>query len=258
MKASAKVITFFIIMSTLSFALISCSKEKTPAKEAVKAPPEHTKVIEAYRKSLDDARKNIVATVNGVNITSYDLVNEMNVVGPQYIKPGQKKDPKVDEKVRKEALDRLIYRELAVQEAKRQGMQPPPGAVEDELKKMKAALKTEDAYRQKLANTGLTEEELKKQIERNILVDMITEHEIFDKVKVDPKLVKKTYEKEKGSYKGPSGQMMSFEEARPIIEEKLMRPLVQKREDVWVAGLKKAAKIDIIQSQAVKEIHSTN
>ena len=182
----------------------------------------------------------------------------MNEVGPQYIKPGQKKDPKVDEKVRKEALDRLIYRELAVQEARRQGMQPPPGAVEDELKKMKAALKTEDAYRQKLANSGLTEEELKKQLERNILVDMITEHEIFDKVKVDPKLVKKSYEKEKSSYKGPSGQVMSFEEARPIIEEKLMRPLVQKREDVWVAELKKAAKIDIIQNQAEKEIHSTN
>ena len=258
MKAFAKVMICFIILGTLGFTLISCSKDKTPAKEAVKATPEQTKIVEDYRKSLSDAKKNIVATVNNVNITSYDLVSEMNVVGQQYIKPGQKKDPKVDEKVRKEALDRLIYRELAIQEARRQGMQPPPGAVENELKRMKAALKTEDAYRQNIANSGLTEEDLKKQLEINILIDMITGREIFDKVKVDPKLVKKTYEKEKDSYKGPSGQMMSFEEARPIIEEKLMRPLVQKREDAWVAELKKAAKIDIIQNQTAQDIHSTN
>lgn len=249
---------FMILLVALGLSALSCNRDKTPSNEAVKAPPEHAKVVEAYRKSLGDAKKNTVATVNGVNITAYDLVNEMNMVGQQYIKPGQKKDPQVDEKVSKEALDRLIYRELAVQEAGRQGLKPPAGAVEDELKKMKAALKTEDAYRNKLANDGLTEEELKKQLERSILVDMITEHEIFDKVKIDPKLVKKTYDKEKGSYKGPSGRMMSFEEAQPLIEEKLLRPLVQKREDEWIAELKKAAKIDIIPNQAVKEIHSTN
>ena len=69
MKAFAKVMILFIIMSTLVFTLISCNKEKTPAKEAVKEPPEHTKIVEAYRKSLGDAKKNIVASVNSVNIT---------------------------------------------------------------------------------------------------------------------------------------------------------------------------------------------
>lgn len=258
MKSFAKFMICFMILGALGFTLISCSKEKAPGKEAVKETPEQTKIVEAYRKSLSDAQKIIVATVNNMNITAFDLVKEMNVVVRQYIKPGQKKDPKVDEKVRKEALDRLIYRELAVQEARKQGMQPLPGAVEAELKRMKADLKTEDAYRQNLANSGLTEEELKKQLENNILIGMITEHEIFDKVKIDPKLVKKTYEKEKGSFKGPSGRIMSFEEARPIIEEKLTRPLVQKREDIWVEELKKAAKINIIQNQASKDIQSTN
>ncbi len=179
----------------------------------------------------------------------------MNEIVSQYIKPGQKKDPGIDEKVRKEALDRLIYRELAVQEAKRQGIQPPSGAVDEQLKKFKAALKTEDAYRQKLKDSGLSEDDLRKQIARNILVEMINEKEIFDKVKVDPMLVKKTYAKEKASYKGPSGAQMSFDEARPIIEEKLMKPLVQKREDEWVEGLEKTAKIEITLDKSAKDIH---
>ncbi len=240
-----------VIVCALGLSGISCSRQKT--NKAL--PPEHEKMVEAYNKSMEESKKSTAAIVNGVNITMYDLVKEMNEIGLQYIKPGQKKESRVDEKVRKEALDRLIYRELAVQEAMRQGIQPPPGAVDEQLKKFKAALKTEAAYRQKLKESGLSEDDLRKQIARNILVDMITEKEIFDKVKVDPMLVKKVYAKEKASYKGPSGAQMSFDEARPIIEEKLMKPLVQKREDEWVEGLKKTAKIEIMLDKSAKDIH---
>ena len=249
--------TTFLIM-LIFLAGVACNRNKEAAKPAVKLPPGHEKAVEAITKSMEEAKKAIEAKVNGVVISGYDLVKEMNAIAPQYIKPGQPKDPKVDEKVRKEALDRLIYRELAVQEAMKQGLQVPPQNIDQEIAKMKKTLKTEDAYRQKLSSLGVTEAELRKQIERSILIDMVTEKEIFDKVKVDPNLVKKTYAKEKGSYKGPSGQVMSFEEARPLIEEKLMTPLVQKREDEWVAQLKKAAKIEISQEQASKKIHAVN
>lgn len=244
------IIGLLLVMIALSGH--ACSKEKSGEKKA----PGHEKMVEAYQKSMLESKKNVVAKVNGATIPMYDLISEMNAVAPQYIKPGQKRDPKVDEKVRKEALDRLIYRELAVQEAVRQGMKVPTQAIADNLKKLKADLKTEDAYREKLKQFGLTEEELKKQLERSVLVEMITEKEIFDKVKVDPKQVEKTYAKEKASLKGPSGKPLSFEEARPLIEEKLMKPAVNKREDEWVDGLKKAAKIEITLGQSAKEIHS--
>ncbi len=245
---------FIVMMVALALSAISCSRQKTNKE----LPPAHAKIVEAYNKGMEESKKSTAAVVNGVNITMYDLVKEMNEIGPKYIRPGQTKDPQTDKKVKNEALDRLIYRELAVQEAIRQGMQPPSGAVDDRLKKFKAALKTEDSYREKLKSFGMTEEDLKKQVSRNILVDMITEKEIFDKVKIDPNLVKKTYSKEKTSYKTPSGAPMSFEEARPYIEEKLMRPLVQKREDEWVEGLKKAARIEITLDKSAKDIHRVN
>jgi len=104
--------------------------------------------------------------------------------------------------------------------------------------------------------SGITEEELKKQLEKNILIEMITEKEIFNKVNIDPGEVKKTYAREKKSFKGPSGQM-SFEEARPAIEEKLMPAAVKKREDEWVEELKKAARIEIISDQSANAARGT-
>ncbi len=250
----------FTLTMLFAFALagISCNRQKSANKVPALTPEQakqHEMLLEERKKSIEDSKRNTAVKVNGVAITMYDLINEMNEIAPQYVKPGDKKDPQVDAKVRKAAMDRLIYRELAVQEAVRQGMKVGPEEVALALKKVKENLKTEDAYREKLKETGLTEEELKKELERNLLIDMITEKEIFAKVKVDPNQVKKVYARDKASYKGPSGQM-SFEEARPIIEQKLMTPLVQKREDEWVNGLTKAAKIDITMGESAKGIHS--
>ncbi len=259
MKGTSLRIVTLTILLAFALAGISCSKQKAADKEVPRLTPEqakqHEKMLEERNKSIEASKKNTVAKVNGVAITMYDLISEMNAVAPQFIKPGQKKDEQIDAKVRKAALDRLVFRELAVQEATRQGMKVAPENVSSALKKIKESFKTEDAYRDNLKKSGITEEELKKQLERNMIVDMITEKEIFDKVKVDPKQVKKVYEKDKASYKGPSGQM-SFEEARPLIEQKLMTPLVQKREDEWVNSLTKAAKIEITIGESAKEIHS--
>lgn len=245
------------IVLAISLTGISCKKENAATKQMTNLPPEHSKMIEAYKKSVQESKAAVVAKVNGADITARDLVAEMNEIAPQYVKPGQKRGPQTDQKVRKEALDRLIYRELAVQEAVRQGMKVPPEKIEDTLKKIKAGMKSEDAFRENLAKSGLTEEDLKKQIERNIFVEMITEREIFNRVQIDPQLVKKTYARDKSSYRGPSGQM-SFEEARPLIEQKLMTSAVQKREDEWIGQLKKAARITITLEQSAKEIHGVN
>lgn len=238
-----------VLVLTLTLAGFSCSSRKAEKEGKPAMPPEQGKIMEKYKKSIEAAKKITVAKVNGVDISMHDLIKEMNVIGPQYIKPGQKRDSQVDEKVKKDALDRLIYRELAVQEAVRKGMKVPPENISDEFKKINANL------RENLIKSGLTEEEIKKQIERNLLIEMITEAEIFGKVTIDPEQVKKTYEKKKASYKGPSGQM-SLEEARPLIEKELMTLAVNKREDEWVNELKKTAKIEITLGQSAKEIHS--
>ena len=253
MKRTFSKMMFGILLLTIGLSGISCSKEKSAGKAA--QTPEQAKMVEEYQKGIEESKKTIIAKVNGVDISMSELITEMNTVAPLYIKPGQKKTPEIDAQVQKEALDRLIYRELALQAAVKQGLSVPPEKIDQEIKKTKADLKSEEVYKQNLAARGMTEAELRKRFERAFLVEMITEKEVFDKVNIDPGLIRKTYEREKASYRGPSGQM-SYEEAKPAIEEKLMTPLVQKREDEWVNEMKKNAKIEITLDKAAKAIQS--
>jgi hypothetical protein len=209
--------------------------------------------VEAYRKSIEKTQGITVAKVNGVNIAMSDLITEMNEVAPSYLKPGEERNPDIDKKVRDEALENLIRDTLVYQEAKRQGIKVPPKMVDEELKKIKAGMKSEEAYTEHLSRSGVTEKDVKENIARDLIFRMVFQKEVLDKVKVARELVRQTYEREKASYKGPSGQM-SFEEARPLIEQKLMTEAVQKREDAWIKGLKKNARIEISLGEKAKAI----
>ena len=247
-----------LLLAVCAFGLagISCKKENTATQPRANMPPEHEEMIQAFKKSAEVSKKIVVAKINGVVLTMSDLIREMNAVAPQYIKPGEKRDPKIDEKVRKEALDRLIDRELILQQAKKAGVTVPPETVEDALNKFKAGMKSEDAYREYLAQSATTEEELRDQIRNSFLVAKIAEEKILPQVKIDPKQVEKTYAKEKEAYRGPSGQM-SLEEARPLIEQELRMSEFHKKEQAWAARLRKDAKIEItLDEPAKKEIHS--
>ena len=244
MKTSSRRAFCCIIAISIGFAIGSCSKVDAPKKESPTPSTESPGIAGEQQKRLEELQKTIVAKVNGVPVSMPELLEEMNAIAPQYIKPGQKRDPKTDEKVRKEALNRLIDRELAVQAAKKQGLKAPAEAVAEELKRIKEEMKTEDAYRKNLATSGITEEDLKMRIERNLLVEMITEKEVFGKAVVDPEEARKVYEEKYASRKGPS-RPMTFEEARPLIDKELMTAAVQKREDEWVREMRKGAKIEI-------------
>jgi len=245
MKSIAKEIFYILAVISLGFPIASCTGEKAPTKEVSDPSSEPSRRTGEPQKSIEEPKKAIAAKVNGIAISRFDLLGEMNAIAPLYVKPGQKTDPKMDENIRKEAIDRLIYRELAVQEAKKQGIKAPAGVVAEEMKRIKADLKTEDAFRQKIVKSGITEEELKGRIERNILVNMITEKEIFGKVTVDLDEARKIHEMRSKSYKGP-GRPMTFEEARPLIEMEIKTAAVQKREDEWVEEMKKRARIEIV------------
>jgi SurA-like N-terminal domain len=217
-----------------------CNAGNTRTKATVPSS-EHQSAAGAYAKSVEESKRITVARVNGAVITMRDLINEMSIVAPAYLKKGQKFDPKIDREIRKDALNRLIVRELAIQEAVRQGMKVTPRAVADEVKKAKDALKTQKAYNEALERLGLTEAQFKKKIDGDLLAAAITKKEVFDKVQVSPLQIEEAYDKDKASYAGHS-----TDEVRSVIEQKLKAPLIKKRSDAWVSSLKKNAKIEIM------------
>jgi peptidyl-prolyl cis-trans isomerase C len=164
----------------LCFAASCTAKKETGEKSGLS--PEQTKQMEAVKKNTEKARKTVVARVNGTAITMSELIQYMNALAPKYLSPGEKPTPEIREKVKDEALQFLIFRELAVQEAVKQGITPKPEDVENALKKIKERLGTEAAYKNFLEVNGMTEAELKNSIETELRYEMIATKEIHQKI----------------------------------------------------------------------------
>ena len=126
----------------------------------------------------------------------------------------------MDQKIKKEALDILIFRELAIQEADRQGMKVAPEYVERSFGTFVHIMDAEGEYDSYLSQMGLTEESLKKDIERDELFNMIVDKEIIQKIPGNEKNAE----------------------------------MVQKRKQEWETELKKDAKIEITLEEVEKKL----
>jgi parvulin-like peptidyl-prolyl isomerase len=213
--------------------------EEVKGAEALK--PENSKMAEEARRAVEEAKKIIVAKVNGQDINMFMLVRTMNKVAPKYVKEGEITSPEITEKIRTEALDRLILEELAVQEAIKQNINPNPTEIEEVIAQVKKNLATEEAYREYLVNSNLTEETLEKLIERSRRYELITAREVYGKVRVDEKLLKAEYEKEKGRFILPDSFLVEDvlfikgenEEAIREKADKVLKTIRKKNNDVW-------------------------
>jgi parvulin-like peptidyl-prolyl isomerase len=152
------------------------------------------------RKPEEEANKIIVARVNGADITIFMLLRAMNSVASRHRKGSEAATPETTGKIKKEALDRLIFEELAVQEAISQGINPERGDIEKVVEQVKQNLGSEQAYREYLHKAGLTEDAFRKQIERGRRFELITAREVYGKVKVDEELLRDAYEKKKDKF----------------------------------------------------------
>ncbi len=213
MKAVFLRLIVVLVLTVLSLTNTSCSKKEEPAKGSISneqvqgqrpvAPPNEAEKKERIIKGNEEAKAVVVAKVNGVDITMFALVREMNLIGKNFVKPGQPITPDVTEKVKKMALDRVILEELAVQEAKKQGINVKPDTVNEIVKRMKSHMGDANAFNQYLKERGLTEDGLRKQIVRSHTFELITKAMVYDKIKVDEAFVKSEYEKNKDKFVFP-------------------------------------------------------
>lgn len=177
------------IISLMSAAILfggfSCAHRNAEKQDVTITPAEDENIMTEYKKGIEDSKKIVVARVNGVGITLNDLIDRMNRFASDYIPESHQQTPEIDQAVKQEALDILLFRELAVQEAVRQGMTVPPEIVERFIQDLKDRTGSEDGYHEYLQKINYTEESLKKEFERNQLFDMIAEKEIYSKAMPD-------------------------------------------------------------------------
>ena len=138
-----------------------------------------------------ESPERVIAIVNGVAITVKMLNQAMEERIPA---TGHRTlSEKRLAEIKKQELDKLIIRELLLQEALRLGMRADPKEIESELKKIKGRFVSEDEFRLALHRQGLTPSDLRKGLERHLLVQKLIK-EARSKVTVSPEDLKRYYD----------------------------------------------------------------
>src|SRR3989304_3383428 len=138
-----------------------------------------------------ESPERVIAIVNGVAITVKMLNQAMEERIPA---TGHRTlSEKRLAEIKKQELDKLIIRELLLQEALRLGMRADPKEIESELKKIKGRFVSEDEFRRALHRQGLTPSDLRKGLERHLLVQKLIK-EARSKVTVSPEDLKRSYD----------------------------------------------------------------
>ena len=134
------------------------------------------------------------------NITRYSLINMMNRMSALNSKTSSSEPP---EETRKKALDQLIFRELAFQEAVRQGLSVDEQRLDGEMSKFITSVGHEEGYKDFLEKQDLTPVEVRSQVERSLLLQLVAIREVAEKVSVSDDEVRKEYDRQKDQYLHP-------------------------------------------------------
>ncbi len=106
---------------------------------------------------------------------------------------------KDDQDMRQAALDRLIDEELAVQEAKKEGIKVPAGIIRSVTSMLRYQAETTPAQ-DKPAQSPTSKAELRRRIIRDYLYKQVCIKNIIPNIEIDPETVKKIYENNRDKF----------------------------------------------------------
>jgi parvulin-like peptidyl-prolyl isomerase len=144
----------------------------------------------------------VVARVNGVPITLAQVNRAVDDRVPRITGHGSISDAR-REALRSQVVQDLIQEELMVQEAKRQKITVPAAAVDDEMAKIRKRFADQAQYQLALSRAGLSEAEVRRGVERYLLVNAITQKEVTDKVAVTDASMRAYYDTDPSKFVVP-------------------------------------------------------
>jgi parvulin-like peptidyl-prolyl isomerase len=191
-----KNVAVYVIALLLSAGIWSGSGFADSAGQEKKAPAQERQV---EKIGLEEARKIVAARVNGVDITLDQVIMLTSRLQGQISNPHSGMSA---ETIQREALDRVILQELAWQHAKALGMSVEQKAVDAALAEIKEKA-GEKEYKKALEQNNITEDQLRAQVEKNLILESVYKKEVLDKIKVPEEKITEEYEKNKGFFSLP-------------------------------------------------------
>ena len=126
----------------------------------------------------------VVARVNGTELTDRDLLREMFQMFP-YARQHNGFPKGQEAEIRRGALEMIVYEELVYQEAERRKLTIPAAQVNSAVAEYRDRFQSDEDYREYLkAEMGGSEDRLRQQVRRSLLIDKMLKMEVGDRSKV--------------------------------------------------------------------------
>lgn len=147
------------------------------------------------------AEDDVVARVNGSVLTNKDLESQVDRV---IVKTTFHREVPIEKRKRfyDKAIEELIVRELQYQDGLENGLKPDKARVDAQVEKLKKRFSAEE-YQASLKKAGMTEEMLRLQIEKEMVIQAIIAKKAKEASPITETAIKDYYEQNISKYKQP-------------------------------------------------------
>ncbi|MFQ5482003.1 MAG: peptidylprolyl isomerase [Nitrospinaceae bacterium] len=135
----------------------------------------------------------IVATVNGIDVPSQFLENQVVTYRLMAHQQGRRLEPREEQEFARETLNKLVDQELIYQKRQDLGISADSQKITQEIERISSQFPSQELFKRALAAQRLNFDMLRRSIERKILEDEFIRNEIAPKVKVEEDAVQAYY-----------------------------------------------------------------
>ncbi|MGC2696778.1 MAG: SurA N-terminal domain-containing protein [Candidatus Angelobacter sp.] len=137
--------------------------------------------------------KEVLAKVNGYKVLRSEVDKSFN---SQLAGSPQKPTPTEEEALRLNVLNQIIYRQILLQKAEKLGVVAADDEVETKFNQAKAPY-SQEQFQKQLKDSGLTEDDYKLDLRRNLIVEKLLNKEIASKVTISDPDIRGYYDQNK-------------------------------------------------------------
>lgn len=231
-KAGMYIAAIVIVVATLLVVLFMLEKEGRSS----------TGLFDSYLTSQADSA--VVAVVNGEEITEKDLNTSIQQFNQAAIAQGvDTSDPEVAANIRAQALEVLVNTALLKQAAHAEEIEVSDEVAAERMEAIQAEIGGEEVLQERIAELGLSKEDLKEDIKEEILIQTLLDG-IFAEagIVITDEEIQAVYDSAGGAEAG----LPPLEEVRDQIEAQVRGTKEQEVIEAYLASLKTDAEIELI------------
>lgn len=143
------------------------------------------------------------ASVNGVGILLTDFDTAVTRTQQQYAMAGQQLSPADMGQLRQQILDQMVAEELIYQKAIAQEMTVASQQVDSQMQQIRSQFQSDAAWEDALAQGGTTEEDLRAEVERSLLIQMLISQQVSAPPEITPEEIATFYDENPAFFEQP-------------------------------------------------------